>query len=285
MRMLLALLVLALCWAAPAEAKAPRAGREVAVIANQAIVVYTYKPAPCEHPRLLVVFAGHARNADRYRDHASGLAERACLWVVAPLLDRNRFPNWRYQFAGVSHDNRIQPRSEWTGPLAEGLITWGRNWTGQPAMPYILFGHSAGAQFLSRISAYMPPPGASRIVIANPSAHVWPSLNEQAPYGFAGLFDPANAQARLRAYLALPITIYLGGEDTGDKLLVNDAPARRQGANRHERGLNVFSVARRESQSRAWTFGWRLVEVDDSGHSARDMLDAPEAMEALGLTR
>jgi alpha-beta hydrolase superfamily lysophospholipase len=177
----------------------------------------------------------------------------------------------------------VQPQSKWTGPLLVELIAWGRKWAGRPDMPYILFGHSAGAQLLSRVSAYTPPLDAVRIVIANPSAHVWPSLEEAVPYGFDGIFDAPTREARLRAYLALPITIYLGADDTGTKLLVDDAPAVRQGANRYERGRNVYRAASDLSRKRSWRFGWRLVEVPDTGHSARRMLDAAEAVEALGL--
>ena len=281
MRGLFALLLLVLSATSPAAARDQKDGREFALIGTQMVVVYTYRPSPCPQPKLLIVFAGYHRDADRYRDRARGLAERACLLVMSPLLDRERFPTWRYQTAGVTRKGRVQPQSKWTGPLLVELIAWGRKWTGRSDIPYILFGHSAGAQLLSRFAAYTPPLDAERIVIANPSAHVWPSLEEAAPYGFGGVFDAATREARLRTYLALPITIYLGMGDTGDRLLVNDEPAVRQGANRYERGRNVFQAASDLSRQRAWRFGWRLVEVPDTGHSARNMLDASQAVEAL----
>lgn len=282
-RLLSALLLIALSSSSPDAAREAKAGREFALVGTQMVAVYTYRPSPCPNPKLLIVFAGYNRDADRYRDRARGLADRACLLVVAPLLDREQFPTWRYQTAGVTRKGRVQPQSKWTGPLLVELIAWGRKWTGRPDIPYILFGHSAGAQLLSRVSAYTPPLDAARIVIANPSAHVWPSLEEAAPYGFDGVFDAPTREARLRAYLALPITIYLGADDTGTKLLVDDEPAVRQGANRYERGRNVYRAASDLSRKRSWRFGWRLVEVPDTGHSASRMLDAVEAVEAIGL--
>jgi hypothetical protein len=205
--------------------------------------------------------------------------------VISPLLDRERFPTWRYQRGGIARNGQVQPQSEWTGPLIVQLIAWGRKWAGRSDMPYVMFGHSAGAQLLSRFAAYTPPADSGRIVIANPSSHVWPSLEEAAPFGFGGVFDAPTREARLRAYLALPITIYLGTADTDteDKLLLKDPPALRQGATRYERGLNVYQAARQLSRLRSWRFGWRLVVVPDTGHSAGNMLDATQAVEALGV--
>lgn len=279
----LLLLILILCASVPAQARSPTPGREIGLVESWPVVVYTYRPEGCAEPKLLILFAGYHRDADKYRDRAIPLAKRACLLLFAPLLDRERFPNWRYQRAGVWRDGQVQPEREWSGKLLASLIGWARTWAGRSDMPYILFGHSAGAQFLSRIAAYAPPPSPARIIIANPSVHVMPSVDEAVPYGFAGVFADAMREAHLRRYLGLPITIYLGKEDTGDHLLVKDEGAMRQGRSRHERGLNVFRAAERLARQNSWPFNWRLVEVGDAGHSGRHMLDAAEFTAAAAL--
>ena len=255
----------------------------VARLGGVDIDIYTYRPAPCANPRVLIIFAGYNRDADRYRDKARAAADRACLLVVAPRLDRDRFPNWRYHRVGIYRKGRIQPQYRWTTHLLKELISWGRQWAGDPAIPYILFGHSAGGQLLSRFAAYSPPIGSHRIVVANPSVHVMPSLTEPVPYGFGGIFDDTERMVRLRHYLALPITIYLGTSDKGNKLLVRSEAARRQGKNRYERGLNAFKQARSMARQNNWKFNWQLVEVPGVGHSSRRMLAAREIVEAFGL--
>ena len=187
-----------------------QSGPVVAQLSGVDIDVYTYRPASCANPRVLFVFAGYHRNAARYRDRAIPVANRACLIVIAPLLDRERFPNWRYHRLGVVRKGQVQPQDRWTTHLLKELISWGRKWAGDAAMPYILFGHSAGGQVLSRFAAYSPPTGAHRIVVANPSVHVMPSIRERVPYGFRGIFKEDERIAHLRRYLALPVTIYLG---------------------------------------------------------------------------
>ena len=280
----LLLLILILCAFVPAQARAPTSDREIGQVDSWPVVVYTFRPEGCAEPKLLILFAGYDRDADKYRDRAIPLAKRACLLLFAPLLDRERFPNWRYQRAGVHRDERVQPTSAWTQPVLRDLIAWARRWAGHSDVPTILFGHSAGAQFLSRAAAYFPPEDVYRIVIANPSVHVMPSLEETVPYGFDGIFEGDQRAERLRAYLRQRITIFLGQEDTASgSLLVDDEGAQRQGGTRYERGKKVFATARAAAKQRDWPFNWRLIEVPGVGHSSRGMLNSPQALDALGL--
>jgi hypothetical protein len=263
-------------------AREPGKGQVEALMHGTPITVYTYQPSSCENPSLLFVFHGLGRKASKIRNNAKTVADNACLIILAPLLDRDRFPNWRYHRAGVVRKGRVQPTDRWTGPIVDALIDWGRRWAGDPEMPYYLFGHSAGGQFLSRISAYSPPVGASRIVVANPSVHVLANLLERAPYGIGGVFSKNGALAHLRAYLALPLTIYLGEQDRGDKNLVINAAASRQGSNRLERGQFAFQLGMKSAEERGWQFNWRLVIASGVGHSSKNMLHAPEMLKALG---
>jgi hypothetical protein len=137
-------------------------------------------------------------------------------------------------------------------------------------------GHSAGAQFLSRVAAFAPTE-ARRIIIANPSTHVFASLEIDAPFGLGGVYREQEAEAQLRRYLAEPITILLGAEDTGEKDLNETPDAMAQGRTRLERGRNAYNAARREAQSRNWAFNWRLSIVPGVGHSARRMYRSREA--------
>jgi hypothetical protein len=143
-----------------------------------------------------------------------------------------------------------------------------------------MLGHSAGGQFLSRVAAFVPTE-ARRIVIANPSTYVFPDLTTPAPYAFGGVYSAGAGESELRRYLSLPLTIYLGQEDTGDEDRSDTPEAVAQGATRYERGHNVYQAGRDLAQSRGWAFNWRLVELPGVGHSARKMFAAPQAVVAL----
>lgn len=274
------LILLAVTATSSASALDIGAGQLAMPIEDETLEVFTYRPTGCAAPSVLLVFHGTGRTADSYRNSARNIADRACLVIYAPLFDRERFPNWSYHRGGVAQDGELLPEEEWTVEMVEDLIEWARIQEGQPDAPVFLFGHSAGGQFLSRVAAYSTPLDVAQIVIANPSTYVLPSLEEEAPYGF-GLLPEDDAVEQMRAYLAAPVTVFLGLDDTGDEDLTMTEAAQRQGENRLDRGRHVFEEARRVAEANDWPFNWRMVYVDDVGHSSRAMLRADEIFEAL----
>jgi hypothetical protein len=264
----------------PPIAAAPiTTGRQVIDVNGTPMVVFTYRPAGCSDPTLLLVFHGIARNARTYRDDARVLADRLCLLVIAPVFDKRAFPTWRYQRGGIVKGGVVQDARDWTGARVLDLVAWARAQEGRP-LAYSLLAHSAGAQFLDRLAAFVPTE-ARRIVIANAGSYVLPSLEVDAPFGLGKVYSGTDGEGALRRYLEQPLTIYLGQGDTRDDER-NDYPeALAQGASRHQRGVNVFNAAKTLAQTRGWTFNWRLVELPGVGHNARKMFSAPQALEAL----
>jgi len=204
----------ALLGAAPLPASPIETGRQIADVNGAPMVVFTYRPAGCSDPSLLVVFHGIARNARTYRDDARALAGRLCLLVVAPLFDRQAFPGWRYQRGGIVNGAVVQDARDFTGRLVLDLVNLVRQQEGRP-IAYSLFGHSAGGQFVDRLAAFVPTE-ARRIVVANAGSYVFPSLEIDAPFGLGKVYSGTEGEAALRRYLAQPLTIYLGQGDTRD---------------------------------------------------------------------
>ncbi len=255
-------------------------GEMTADLSGAPIQVFTYRPDGCAITGFILVFHGLARDASRYRDHAMPVGERLCMLVVAPLFDSDRFPTWRYQRGGVVHHGSVVPVESQTVTLVPRLVAWVRAQEKQADLPYDMLGHSAGGQFLARVAAFVPN-DARRVVIANPSTWVWPSLEIAAPYGFGGVYDRTAGEAALRRYLASPVTVLLGQADTGAENLVTGAAAEAQGTTRLERGQNVFRFAEATAHQHGWTFNWRLAVVPEVGHNARRMFASEQALAAL----
>jgi pimeloyl-ACP methyl ester carboxylesterase len=256
----------------------PGQGEQTVNLGADTLTVFTYRPQ-CDAPNLLLVFHGLNRTADRYRGYAQPLADRLCMIVVAPLFDKERFPTWAYQRGGIVHGREVQDPRDWTGRLVVTLIAWARKTERRP-LTVSMIGHSAGGQFLSRLAAFVPT-DAQRIVIANPSTHVFPSLDTPAPFGMGRVYRKGDELAQLRRYLATPVTIFLGADDVGDKNRNDSEEAQAQGATRYERGRNAFKAGQRVARARGWAFNWRLVEAPGVAHSARHMFSSAEAIEAL----
>jgi dienelactone hydrolase len=268
--------------AAPASADAIPVGdgQQTASISGVALEVFTYRPAGCTPRAVLLVFHGVGRNPDGYRDHAKPLADAACGVVVAPYFDKARFPSRLYQYGGVAQDGTAVPAGHRTVDLIAPLAAWAESTVGGTGLQLVLIGHSAGAQFLGRVAAFAPPAGA-RYLVVNPSTWVMPSLETKLPYGFGGMAAPDDADRALRAYLALPLAVLLGGIDTGTHELAMEPPAMAQGPNRLRRGHNAFDMAREVARQHGWAFGWTLAEVPGVGHDATRMFASPQAIAAL----
>jgi poly(3-hydroxybutyrate) depolymerase len=281
-RLIVTLLAMAAILSAPAchaAAIEQGDGEQSAALPGGPLPVFTYRPAKCSPSLLLVVFHGTQRDAAPYRDHARRLADKVCAIVVAPKFNKGRFPLNMYQYGGISDHGRLFPVGNRSVDLVAPIVAWAQEAAGQKGMPYVLIGHSAGAQFLSRVAAYTHQ-NAARIVVANPSTWVMPNAGISAPFGFSDI-KPSPGEA-LRAYLAQPILVALGGIDTGSEELDVTVDGMAQGANRLVRGHNAFNMAKEAAGSHGWPFNWSLIEVPNVGHSSTKMFSAPEMAAALG---
>jgi len=269
--------------AAPGAGGIPVGPGSLTVDVGLPLQVFTYKPPTYAGGPLLLVFHGVGRNAEEYRTFAITLAERFGAIVAAPLFDRERFPAEAYQRGGVVRGGVPQPREQWTYALVPRLVAALRELEGRPDLPYSFLGHSAGGQFLVRMTALAGTFGAREVVAANPGSHLWPTREAPFGHGFGGLPSEWADDEALRRYLAAPLTLLLGTADTDpeDDSLMRDAESMKQGPHRYARGLATWDYARRVAAERGWAFGWRKVEVPGVGHVAAEMFASPAAGEAL----
>jgi hypothetical protein len=277
-----AVLVFIVCLALPAAARSIPNGNahQTVDLGGISLEVFTYRPKNCTPSAILLVFHGLHRGVEDNRGDLRPVADELCLVEAVPLFDEGRFPGWRYQKGGIAYHGSLLPPGQWTGNLALRLVDWIRSDEGQPALPYVVIGHSAGAQFLSRFAAFIPN-DAKAIVIANPSTHVLASLEVEAPFGFKGVYDREKAEAALRNYLAEPVIMVLGQDDVGDKDRDDEPAARKQGKTRYKRGINTFRAAQSTAAARGWPFRWRLIELPGVGHSTSGVFKSREVTAAL----
>lgn len=244
--------------------------------------VYVHKPEGWDGERMLMVFHGVDRNADEYRDHAVGMGDRFDALVVAPKFDAERFPSRAYQRGGLlREDGSPAPRAEWTYSRLPEIASSLRVRTGKPEAKLYVIGHSAGGQFLVRCAAFADI-GAERIVAANPGSVLLPTRDVAFGYGFGGLPTELADDERLRAYLAAPLTLFLGtGDDHADEYFDDSPAAMAQGSGRHQRGLALWWTAKNLAAARGWTFGWRLVEAVGVEHDHEKMFAHAQCAVAL----
>lgn len=244
--------------------------------------VFTYRPEKWGGERILFVMHGVLRNADEYRDHAVSMGDRFGALVVAPKFDAERFPSRCYQRGGILREDGTAARPEdWTYARIPELLLAIRERTGRKDAQLFVIGHSAGGQFVMRMSAFLDT-GAVRLVAANPGSALFPTRDMKFGYGFGGLPDELASDDRLRRYLAAPLTLFLGtADDAPDEDFDGSVEAMQQGGGRHQRGLALYWMARTVAAERGWTFGWRLVEAPGVGHDHEKMFEHANCAAAL----
>lgn len=247
--------------------------------ASRPITVHYFRPeaAGADAP-ILIALHGTERNAAGARNAWVDAAQAHRFVVLAPEFDRPRFPAAEYQQGGL----RDRDPAHWTFGLVERLFDHVRAADGLTTPTYLLFGHSAGGQFVHRFALVMPQPRFSVAVSANAGSYMAPAYPGVLDLRYPAALDEALvAPAALEAAFARRLVVLLGEDDTRSDSadFPNSAEARLFGANRLERGRNFFARARAEAQRLGTPFAWELHTVPGVGHSARRM--APAAARLL----
>jgi dienelactone hydrolase len=249
---------------------------------GKTIPVFLYKPKSYKGDRILVVMHGVNRNAEEYRDHAEKMADRLGALIVTPLFDVKQFPSVKYQRGGVvNQDNEPQPREEWTYLFIPEIVEKIREFENQKDIPFYVIGHSAGGQFVVRMSAFLNT-GAKRVVASNPGSLIFPTRDSPFGYGFGGLPSELSSDEQLKNFLSVPLTLYVGTEDNKpDEYLDDSTDAMKQGSGRYQRSHACFNMAKRLAEEKGWPFAWRIVDAPGIGHDHEMMFNHQMCERAL----
>ena len=185
----------------------------------------------------------------------------------------------------------------------DGALYWRvEGWKGgYPAV--VVFGNSAGGQFVNRYAAVGRGPDVLaarglrvRFVVANPSTYLYFSRERPVAvpdaahvndwrYGFdrAPGYVDADPGRSLERYLGRDITIVLGELDNDEaSLLLEVSPAAMaQGANRLDRGLRYDQHVRALARAAGLPFRHRMIRLAGVGHTAADVLAAERTREIV----
>src|SRR4051812_15032996 len=235
------------------------------------ITVHAYRPAACDaRCPLVIVMAGVRRNALDYLRFWKASADRYRLVVVAPEFSKQHWPKAAAYNLG---DIAAHPAdaSKWSYSGIEHLF----DEVGQGRPGYVLFGHSAGGQFVHRMALFLPGARATMMVAANPGWYTMPEWRVDRaahPYPYSLVGAPAG-EAGLKQALQRPLTLMLGTRDVDahDHDLNHSAGADAEGPDRFSRGQAFFTAAQRAARDTDASFAWRLVEVPGVAHEGAAM--------------
>jgi pimeloyl-ACP methyl ester carboxylesterase len=165
----------------------------------------------------------------------------------------------------VDKSNRPVPKEQWSFAIVESVFDMIKGATGNQSTTYILFGHSAGAQFVHRYVLFNPASRFSTAIAANAGWYTMPDLEVAFPYGLKNTSltktDIMNASQR-------DLIVLLGTNDTNpnDAALRKTPEANLQGEHRYARGLYFYNQSKQSAEKQEYEYKWTLREVPGVGH-------------------
>jgi pimeloyl-ACP methyl ester carboxylesterase len=240
--------------------------------ADRPITVYTYRPVRWNQSGpILIVMPGAGRDGKSPRDTWVPYAEKYSSLVIVPEFSLQYYPRDTWYNLGNTYDDvNWVPKANWTYTAVEHLFDRVREKSGAKQETYLLFGHSAGGQFVQRMVTLLPEARYSRAVAANPGVYLLPVYTLAYPFG---LKDSPVYESNLPAVFARKLIIMSGGNDNDPNAggLANFPEAEAQGSTRFERAKFYFATAQSEAQRRGVPLNWEYHVVPGVGHDEAGM--------------
>jgi poly(3-hydroxybutyrate) depolymerase len=237
------------------------------------LTVWHYQPAAATADTpVLFVLHGVGRNAEDYLNDWIAQADLHNFLLVVPEFSKTQFPGEEAYNSGNLFDaaGSLRPRDQWSFSMIEPIFDRVRAQLGSRRTDYMIYGHSAGAQFVHRFLYFVPQARVTRAVAANAGWYMLPELATPFPYGLQGA--PTD-EAALRTALARPLVVLLGEADTDEQhqSLRHTPESDAQGLNRLARGHYFFAHAQAAAAALGAPFHWRLATVPGVAHINKDM--------------
>lgn len=247
--------------------------RERTGVNQDALCLYYYRPGRwTEKDAVFIAFHGFGRNGAEYCKALRKLAEKRNMLIVCPELTERKYPGaeW-YQEGGIMDtDGHVREKEKRTFSVVDRIVEEVKNRT-QATGKVILFGHSAGGQFVHRWALLGGKKVVDVIAVANSGWFTMPDRDIDYPYGIknVGVTDKELAEA-----FAKPVILFMGEKDVERKPPFRDTPeADVQGMNRMERCTNYFHQCRAKAEELQVPFRWKLETVEGVAHQGVKMAE------------
>ncbi len=226
---------------------------------------------------VLVSVHGISRNAGAHARVLAALADELGLVLVAPHFSRSRFPD--YQRMG--RPERLGPGGRADHMLLR-IVHAVRTELGLPAQPFLLVGHSGGAQFALRF-ALVHAAQIAGYALSAPGSYCWPDGARRFPHGAAPSRDFPDLRPDLVALLQRPSLVLVGARDVqrDDALRQGERIDAQQGRTRIERAQRWVAAMQQCASEQGMAAPLTLQAVAGCGHGFSELARAPAWRGAL----
>ncbi|WP_413727121.1 hypothetical protein [Sodalis sp. RH19] len=267
-----------LCALTACACRVSAAGGETLAIptADGAMRVYLYRPmADARDMPVVMVLHGVKRDGAQARDQWIAAANHYHFLIIAPEFPGTRYPGARgYMLGNTAAGPAVLPAAQWSYSRIGDVFNALRREGITRRSDYLLYGHSAGCQFVHRMLMALPDMPARAVVCASAGWWTPPDPRRSWPYGLARAPFTLDAAQEAR-FFARPTLIMVGEQDrrTRRTAMRNTPQAQAQGKNRLERAGWYFRRAQSLAEQQKMPFHWQFISVSGAGHQSPLLVD------------
>jgi hypothetical protein len=242
--------------------------------ADRPITLYTYRPLSWNTSgSVLFIMPGAGRTGQPSMNTWIPYGDRYSCLIIVPEFSQTEYPGDLWYPLGnmVTPSGKAwNPRANWTFFTIEHIFDDVRIKSGATHGTYLIFGHSAGAQFVQRFVTFLPEARFSRAVAANAGVYAMPDYSVDYPFGLKNSTMPEYAVGNV---FSKKLIIMSGGSDTdpNDPGLANFPLAEAEGKNRFERAESYYKAAEQEARHLNVSLNWEYHVVPGVGHDESGM--------------
>lgn len=243
---------------------------------EKSLTVWAYFPLTLTNlTPIIFVLHGVERNGREYRNIWANYAKQNNFILLVPEFSKQYYPKSRHYQQGNMFQRSGKPidHNQWTFTTIERIFDAVKINQNLETENYIIYGHSAGAQFVHRLVMFNPKARFTTAIAANSGWYTMPNFETPFPYG---LGDSGLEKNTLKQILTKKLIILLGTKDTdeNDKHLRQTPQAQKQGKHRLARGQFFYETAKKIAIKENIDFKWQLIEVEGIDHSNLKMSKA-----------
>ena len=234
-----------------------------------------------EETRIIFVMHGCLRNAEDYIEKWKELTNENMV-VIFPKFSEDAFMEVEYNYGNVNSGYGINDENEWTFEEVDMIFLDFIIKLRLNIKKYILYGHSAGAQFVHRYMLLNESLCLDFAISANAGCYTVLSEEHKFPYGISDLV--ANKERMLRN-LQKRFYVMVGSKyiDPNHAHFPQDRTFDFEGTNRYERGHSFYNYACKYARENKIKHKWHFVIMKNVSHNNEDTI--PYVIEILRDTK
>jgi hypothetical protein len=241
-------------------------------LADKPVKVLYYNPGE-KTSKVLIVMHGNSRGAQSYFNSMKTYAEKHKFMLIVPEFTEALYSSRLYHRGGILTSSDVVRTSEnWTFSIIEPLFDYVKKNSGNTSSDYMLYGFSAGCQFVHRFMVFVPENRVSTFVAASAGSYTLPDYLNNYPYGLKNVSSIAP-QANLNKSYAKKGYIIVGAKDNDPNGA--DVPTgggdMAQGKHRVERTEFYFNQSKAMATRQNVPFNWTYKVIPNVAHEQAKM--------------